>query len=261
MSRCQTFLKKFPCGSVPEQHCGDQSSTGRSFFTCPNFCCCPKGGATCTRVAASGLAYGNRELLLMAMQSLANNARHYCRKGHVRDAKDLKVTLFYHESSHNILTLSNIQQLQSEWVVMLWSKPYKCFIHETLLRGQANPSCSKQLVRWEKKPGQRHTLYSVLPAPNIQVSSPEVMLWCEQLSSFPVPCASSLGACVCNSNKTKYISSNILCMCIHIYLYTCIHMHVVALQLNSLYFSAPLATLMMKQSTQCIVNQAVITRC
>lgn len=49
-------------------------------------------------VRASGSVYGNHELLLMSMRSLANDARRFCRKGRVRGAKDVKVTLSYRES-------------------------------------------------------------------------------------------------------------------------------------------------------------------
>lgn len=196
------------------------------------------------------------------MQSLTNNARHYCRKGHVREAKGLKMTLFYHESSCNMFTLSNIHWSQSEWVVTMQSRPFKCLILETVLRGQANPPCPTQLVRWEKNLGQSQALYSLLPAPNIQVSS--LQKWCYDVSSSCKPYASSLWACDYDSTKSKYISSNILCVCMHMYIYMHIHIYihthtyVAALQPNYLYYLAPLATLLMKQSDHCIVNQDVV---
>lgn len=90
--------------SVPEQHCADKRRTGRRFFTCPNFYCCPKGVVTCTRADASELIHGNCELVFLSTKSLASNVRHCCTKEHERESKDLKMTLTSHESS---LTIKN----------------------------------------------------------------------------------------------------------------------------------------------------------
>lgn len=111
-----------------------------------------------------------------------DSARHYCRKGNVTEEKNLKVILTYHESSHNILTPSSIHWSQPEWVVTVQSKPFKCFILETLLQGQTNPSCITQLVRWKNKLGQSQELYRLLSAPNILASS--LQKWCYDMSNF-----------------------------------------------------------------------------
>lgn len=162
--------------SVPEQHCADKSRTGRRFFTCPNFYCCPKGVVTCTMANASELIHGNCELIFMSMRSLASNIRHCCRKEHVRESKDLKVTLSCHESSHNMLTLSKIPWSLSEEVFTVKAKPFKCLVLETLLRWQANPSYPTQLLRSEEKLGQSQALYSLISSKHS-----EIILRCEQL--------------------------------------------------------------------------------